>query len=259
MGQWDPMSETPEQTESGWVTEAVRLTLFPVPGERVATNSWEEIAGGIATQVNREPALGMQQEIGPFHNGRLAMVSQPDRCILLFTPEFLVSSPTSELAHLGPPAIAVERFLVAAHKLLRKDALIKRLGFGLVVLRRIASTADGLRSLFEGLHIDRDASDASEFLFQVNVPLRSELLEGDYRLNRIAKWQVLSLQVTNLSVTPEGGQMGSTFVTPIIRLELDINTPPSYPGAFSTAQVKDTIGECTSAARNILDRGGLSI
>ena len=84
------MSDTARGLDIGWLTEGVRLTLFPVPGKNVATNSWEEISGGLPTQVNREPAFGVSQEAGPFNNGRLALAwisqtragwgGEPGRC-----------------------------------------------------------------------------------------------------------------------------------------------------------------------------------
>jgi hypothetical protein len=59
------MSDTARGPDIGWLTEGVRLTLFPVPGKNVATNPWEEISGGLPTQVNREPAFGVHRRQAP--------------------------------------------------------------------------------------------------------------------------------------------------------------------------------------------------
>lgn len=253
------MTETARGTHNGWLTEAVRLTLFPVHGKSVATHSWEEISGGLPTQVNREPALGVSQEVGPFRDGRLALVTQPDRSILLFTPEPLVYSPMTELTHLGEPNVAIERFLVAAKKLLKDEALVKRVGVGLVLAYPVASVLEGLRDVFRGLDINRDASQISDFLLQINAPILSKLLGESYRLNRLAKWQVMQLQLVNMLVSPEGGQIANTFAVPVIRLELDINTPPDYADSFDAAKVENIVDECLAAAQDILAQGGLTI
>jgi hypothetical protein len=89
--------------------------------------------------------------------------------------------------------------------------------------------------------------------------MSTDTLGNAYRLNRLAKWQVLSLQLINMLVSPEGGQIANTFTIPVIRLELDINTPPDYSDTFGPVQVAKIVNESLAVAQDIVAQGGLTI
>jgi hypothetical protein len=243
----------------GWLTEQIRVTLFPVHGRTVATNSWEGIVGTPPNQINREPALAVSQESGPFREGRLSLINQPDRSILVFSAEPFGPTPTTEVLNLGEPEAAMTRFTPAIKKLLNSETVSSRVGVGVALISPVSSVSEGLRLVFNGLQMGRDTSDVLDFLFQINVPIPSTTLGGSVRLNRLAKWQVFSLQLITMMIGPEGGQVANSFAQPVIRLELDINTPPNYSETCDAAKIGAVVDECLEAALTLVKEGGLSI
>jgi hypothetical protein len=143
-----------------------------------------------------------------------------------------------------------------ARQFLGSDSAVQRMGVGVNVVLPVPSVADGLRRVFSGLHIQRDASDISDFVLQMNLPTQSAAFE--FRLNRLLKWQAVALRVVNMAIGPESRPVTHAFDVPVVRLELDINTPPGYQGSFDASQVSQLIDECFGEAQRVIADGGFS-
>jgi hypothetical protein len=106
----------------------------------------------------------------------------------------------------------------------------KRLAFGAVLLSEVPNVENGnavLRRFLPKFEIDDDSVD---FFYQINRRRNSTSGIKGLRINRLSKWSVSSVTEAVLEPQEVTVQLPMAIVRHAVRLELDVNTVPEFPG-----------------------------
>ena len=249
-------SQNKPRKETDWQAESVRATAFPSPGSLSidSSNWWETIVGEPPENRVAQPKVGVLQEQGHFSNGMLTLISQPARIDWLFTqpnPDE-VNWSLEDCTEVFQPMIS--RWLVAAPSL-------QRLAFGAVLRLPVSDRKEGYEALSRFLHnVKLDPAGSTEFLFQINRPRQSKIVEG-LSINRLSKWSVALLQQVTYSVQPPQTapfQIMSQEENAFCRVELDINTMPDVDGELATEVLPQIFDELVLLGKEIASAGDIA-
>ena len=250
-------SSSPQVAGLKWSTESIRLSVFSATHQEIEPALWRRLAGKPADEVIERPAQSLRQEFGAFAGGRLIVAQQPLRTdlILAANPPPPSSDPSqSPVIDIGPFDSALPDFLSVAEEYLASAPEMQRLAFGPVLVSPAAnlSSAYSLISQFlPALKIDAESS--RDLFYQINRPRISSAVRN-LRINRLAKWQVVELQL--FQIDPSVKAPASISSTPLLRLELDINTAAENTQPLKD-QAKDLLSEMTQLAQEIATRGDI--
>jgi hypothetical protein len=244
-----------------WVVENLRLTVFPA-GESTArpTDWWQHVAGVDPDQVSTSGKRAVSSAEGTFKGKKLMLRSVLDRIDWFLVP---TDSATEEaVLNSEPPAIghAAEAFAlfssIVEKWLLSSDLpTINRIAFGGTLLNPVGDRRNAYVSLGEYIPVEIDP-DSSDLLYQINLPhIESPSVPG-LEFNRLSKWLVTHHE---FFAVPIGGVQGTPIAqgsSPVaIRLELDINTMPTFKGPIHRDKLSSVYHELVQAARNIVSNG----
>jgi hypothetical protein len=122
----------------------------------------------------------------------------------------------------------------------------------------VKDRAEGHRRLLQyapGLPID--SAEATDVLFQINRPRQNSVGVADLTINRLTKWSVDQVMMQTLLVQVSGGQTvtseGSELI--LLRLELDINTAPTFRGRLQPDQSEPLYEEMMAMGADISEKG----
>jgi len=243
-----------------WQTEFVRVSAFPISGATVVLpNSWKEITGDDPDEISKHPPPMQSLEAGPFFVGRLSVGHQPGRIDLVLMPDQTSPSEGLQLRHVGDFGSAMDSFLPAVRKMFRPQMVMQRLAIGAVLLHPVHSVEDGYKVLRSILPVAREIpAIASDFLLQLNVPITLNVVSiSDIQINRLLRWNVARFQIMNMV----GGSgvptqiVGGTEI-PVVRVEMDINTPVDLAVPLSYQNILDVIDHLAAQARAIAANRG---
>jgi hypothetical protein len=129
---------------------------------------------------------------------------------------------------------------------------VNRMAVGLVLLEPVPTKEAGYQRLNEHLdpHVKLDPR-SSEFRYQVNRPRPSAVLEGN--VNRVSEWSVARLQATKSGMDFKPGDFSY-----MVRLALDINTPPDAPEAIPHDRQGEVIEELLELGLEIAREGDIA-
>ena len=98
--------------------------------------------------------------------------------------------------------------------------------------------------------------ESSDFLYQINLPpvLSTTGIE-DLRLNRLSKWSIEAWKSIALRITATTVQAQPVPQASALRLELDINTVPTFAGPIPQERLVDVYRELVAAGREIAANG----
>jgi len=130
-----------------------------------------------------------------------------------------------------------------------------RIALGLVLTSPTADRASGYRELadfVDGVPADPNATD---FVYQVNIPRDSRADVAGLRVNRLSKWSVMLSRL--LTIIPMASSP-SQFIGPDfhhLRLELDISTDAGFGSLLPRDKVQLIIDDLFDGAQEICAQG----
>jgi hypothetical protein len=243
-----------------WRAQLIRLTAFAPLGATFSGEVdkwWQVVAGEPPESKNekpRESVVTLEGGIGP---GRLSLACTLNRVDWVLAAE--ISLQTGK----EPPALGlypeIEQFFSAKlAEWWKVCPPLVRLAWGAVVIQPVDSKATGYRTLQGYLRDVRlDEKSSSEFLYQINRPRKSSVVNG-LVINRLQKWSVGLIQLFNLQV---GGasHIQSSFEPgfSMCRLELDINSAYERTEPISSGQIPPLYAELVSTGKEIAIKGDI--
>ncbi len=168
------------------------------------------------------------------------------------------SPPADPLRSLGPWTECIAAFDAVATTWLAQPDLpqIERIAIGAVLLHRESTKEAGYERLGDYIPL-RPPADASDFLYQINRPVTSGTGITNLRINRLTKWSTALFRAVEFSLV-----LGRATVAPVehtaayaLRLELDINTAPDFPGPLPADRLVDIYRELMNLGRGIAAEG----
>ena len=198
-----------------WQVESLRFTLF-FPKKHGVTNLWESITGLPPQNRTERPQEGLLVEDGIWEDNTLAVSVRPERIDIVIS-----SSPVDipELPNIGD----LEVIILKARNLLEKLHFdeVMRIAFGLILLHPEQDHSNAYQSLEKLLPNVSIESDASNFLYQVTLPIQSEI-DSSIRINSLRRFSASLMRLINFNINGISNLNDvELFAT---RLELDINT-----------------------------------
>jgi len=244
-----------------WIVESLRLTVFP-SGESTVRPAewWQQVTGVDPDQVSTSGKKALSSAEGTFEGRKLVLRSVLDRLDWFLVPtdsateEAVVSS---EPPAIGQAADAFASFSSIVEKWFLSGDLptINRVAFGGTLLNPVGDRRNAYVSLKEYIPVEIDP-DSSDLLYQINLPRVESLSVPGLGLNRLSKWLVTHHE---FFAVPIGGVLGTPIAhgssPTAIRLELDINTMPTFMGPILKDKLTGVYHELVQAARNIVLNG----
>ena len=234
-----------------WLAESVRFTAFYTDDTDAKAPFYEELYDAKPDRVVERPNEGVRQELGIFGDHRLALSNRPGRTdLLLATPKSPDSIP---YAQIGPYEEALRAFKPIVMKWFRKSPPLKRLAVGLILILECPTKVEGYALLKKLLPVPEfDPKIETDIFWQVNRPRPSKVVHG-LRINRLSKWQVVEVRI--LSVGIDGKSNPATPGTPLLQLELDINTDGERTAPFKKSALNPLLEELTKLSIEIASVG----
>ena len=244
-----------------WEAEQLRATFFVAPGVNVVDSGswWESVVGAPPEEVRNRPGERTIHTSGSLHGKHLTLINRPERIDWIFQARIEPSDapPSSGFPSLGPHPEQLRQFLRLLADWSRSDLAVVRLAMGSILVKPMATLAQGYRELALLLpSAQYDAEKVSDLFYQINRPRPSQFVSG-LRINRLSKWSVMQAGSIGLTLGPEGGAvLPSPPSRYACRLELDINTAVSRH-ALSSDQIGSLLGELEELGLDIADRGDI--
>lgn len=234
-----------------WLVRTHRLTLFLHPDAKLdEIPSWEQLTGSEPdTQLSK---AGRFHEQGPFQGGQLVAQKQPLRFDLLQTGAPADAGPDADV-YIGDLKSARPSFVALANQVLESHVGIQRLAFGCQLACPVAERSEAYELLSDHIaHLELDLKDAQDFLYQINRPRVSEVVQN-LKINRLTKWAVV--QEEFLTVNTGTGQTVRERLGLSAQIETDISTDGARQEAFPDEQVTPLFSELTQLSDEIGERG----
>jgi hypothetical protein len=235
-----------------WQAEQIRLTVFAMSEVQTEQQWWEDIAHSEPDDVNLSPRRRSASIQGAYGPGTLALRIELGRVDWLLVPSQAAigeSITTSELPSLGAALNAFETFSGAVERWLARDDLpvVGRIAFGSTLIHPEASRNDAYARVPDYVPVQLPP-ESSDFLFQINRPQRSATGIDGLTINRLSKWYVVQLMIVPSAVAhpPE---------TASLRVELDINTAPTFPGPIPRERLVELYRELFSEGMRVAADG----
>lgn len=236
-----------------WQAEQARLTVFATSeAQRSPEQWWEEIVHSEPDDVTLSPKKRSGSVQGAYGPGTLVLRTEPGRIDWLFGPgkaEVEESITTSELPSLGTALNALDTFSGVVEQWLALDDLpvVGRMAFGAALIHPETDRDAAYDRLPDYVPVQLPPR-SSDFLFQINRPQRSATAIEGLIVNRLSKWNVVQLRIMPTAVA-------RTFETFNLRLELDINTAPTFPGPIPRERLFELYRELFAEGMQIATSG----
>lgn len=248
-------------TAPDWKVGLVRLTCFVPPGVAYKDPGWwEKFIGQPPEAKTAKPKEGSEVISGPGLGGAATLSLDPSRIDwILNTAEEVTNSP--DLPTLGGFRDVAGKFRDFASDWLKVAPTANRIAFGALLLLPAKDRQEGYRGLSQILKtVEVDPVDSEDFLFQINRPRKSQVLEG-LRINRLTKWSVGVLRGLSLRlIAGKANVMANANIASshyFCRLELDVNTDAERIEPLPPQHMAEIFGELVDQATEIAERGDL--
>lgn len=244
-----------------WRAEQLRLTVFPVPGATTrSADWWEAVTGSPPDESTANPKKGSAIVSGSFGQGKLVLRLEPDRIDWLLVPADIEAlPPEGEFPHLGAVTDVLGGFSDLVERWLARNDVpdAARLAFGAVLRHPEADRRSGYLRLPDYVPV-RVHPDSTDFLYQINLPVASRIGIDSLQINRLSKWSVAAYRLFAVTFsTTAGGVARQNIQEPVyaLRLELDINTAPTFEGPLPRARLVDVYRELVNLGRDVAATG----
>lgn len=242
-----------ERFNPEWSIESLRLTLFASGAPTADPASvWQSVMGVQPDNRITRPKENLHQDDATIDGIKFVMSSQPTR-----TDWFAESANTLE----GTEHVSTRDMLGSYVALMRRwivtSPAIPRMAFGAVLVHPVPDQRIGNVFLAKYLpNLKVEASEISDLIYQVNRIRDSRTGLKDLKVNRLAKWSVMSLTKLNIGHNPPS--LDTTNVRNICRLELDINTIAEYRPNLPANRLQDILNELVAFGVEISTLGDIS-
>jgi hypothetical protein len=135
---------------------------------------------------------------------------------------------------------------------------IQRIALGPVLFSPVADLQEGYRRLVPLLHtVNIDPDGTADLFYQINRPRVSRLGIPALRINRLSKWSVIVSQQVLVRMSPGAPQLIETQPVVACRVEMDINTAPSFEGDLPRDRLADIVDEMADLTLELAVRGDI--
>lgn len=234
--------------------ESFRFTVFTAsPVVFREQNWWADIVGEPPENEANVPKLGQYQQTGPFENGVLGLVIQPDRIDWQWSPEFDLAS-QDKFPTLGEPTVTSIAFGNLMKKWIEFCPKAVRLAYGETIIRSVTNRDEGYEEVVKLINFQiGDLKGAADFMFQINWPRKSSAVP-DLSINRLTNWSVakftrLRLPIVNAKSYPT---REDSFA---VRLVMDINTDGERQEELPSSSILLLFEEMETLAKEIVEKG----
>ncbi|MGA2600060.1 MAG: hypothetical protein ABSH09_24085 [Bryobacteraceae bacterium] len=237
---------------ANWTLESARLTVFLEPNFTRFPTLWDDVVGEEPeTSIFQKPTA-MRVAYGPFAGGRLQLQAQPVRLDWIFdAPE--PGDETGKRNTLGAFPDGATPLLELVYRWAKSNSFpeTRRIALGFTLITPALDRLSGyreLRNFIDGVPANEEASD---FLYQVNIPRKSTTGIEGLTINRLSKWSVMLVRLMALS------SFGAVLEGPensVVHLDLDINTPQNF-GMIPKERIREVIDDLLSGALEISNSG----
>jgi|GEM_PF-1843818 len=236
-----------------WGIDSVRFSVFTDPNFVVPPTLWRDCVGDEPETSTYQRANATKVEVGPFAEGRLTLQVQPMRVDWVHEP--LVSLGQQGVSVLGPFPDAADPLLDLSRRWASSNSFpgTPRIALGLVVSSSTTDRASGYRelaNLIEGVPTNPEASD---FMYQVNIPRTAHVDIAGLKVNRLSKWGVALIRQFVVAGTAAPTTQVVAPDIHCLRLELDINTNPDFEGLLPRRRVTAIIDDLFDGAKEICE------
>ncbi len=238
-----------------WQVQTLRATAFLLDVPRMDAGWWDKLIPEPPEARVSRPKEGINEEDGPFENGKLILRTQPARIDWQYTFDIEKSE---GIASLGSFYNTEYGFFNIVRRWLTLCNDIKRLAFGAILLYPVSNREEGYRLISNYLpFVELDPVNSSDFLYQINRPYESKVFPPII-INRLSKWSVAKFQQFKIELS------GEEKVHPTIlqesyfcRLELDINNSPEGVDQLPNDKLVPIFDELSSVANEISLNGDI--
>lgn len=256
--------QTPVQMRQ-WLVETVRATIFPAPGATFDVATWWHQATGRDPESRTEkPATREHVEEGSFDGAsdgvRLVLIKNPLGIIQWQLNLLVPTEPPSDVLHVGPLVEVQPRFSEMLRRWFPSCPPASRIAFGAVVLLPVSGHREGYERLGSLLRrsVNVDPEGSSDFLYRINRQRQSAAFDRDrLRINRLSTWTVLKMSTMVASAGAAGRPGRIIEERYACRVELDINTAPTYDGVFQSEAAALVFEELEQMGLQILAEGDI--
>lgn len=238
-----------------WLAETLRVSVFAMPGTPLTPKSWEDVFGTQPDQVMRQPGMPSIQA-GAKDAARWQIMHQLNRVDIIVSPESPTSPPT-DIMTVGEFEARLSPLLNLAAKVIDPTAVVQRIAVGAILLNTVDSIRDGLRR-FQTIvpQVRRLPENSTDIFFQINVPIVTSDPIPEFLVNRLVKWQITNIYLLGVQQAPSVfPQLTTTAVRPVLRLELDINTPMERTTPIPTDKLEALLGRLGEIAKGLAKTG----
>lgn len=251
------LAGNPRATPDEWNAEALRLTVFLVPGTVANPNNWwRSVADSEPENSETKPRVGVRVDSGEFKDGLLVMQSQPNRV------DWIYGNRPGELDDPFQPNFGqrLPLFSEAVITWLRGCPAITRLAFGVSLILETTSKNDSYHLLSNYLNFDLEPESSSDFNYQINRGRLSRTVP-ELWINRMTRWSAVRhvklMGNLNLSESPSNFSLSSSDHSHGAKLELDINTSAERNAAIPDGARLQLYSELVQLAIEIVREGDI--
>ena len=253
-----PTTAEPEDEQLPWSAEALRLTLFPVPGESLNI-SWEDTVGEPPESSQQQPRIKTGIEVGPLgaaEAGRtLEVQTNP------FQTNWVIGSrtgPGEEALRADSPmemSGAVDALRQLAARIFKMQPRVTRMAFGAQLRQSTETQSAAYRLIPRYLPFEPDAKRSSDFIYQINFPRPSGSVEG-ITINRLSQWAVVTTSSVLISVDGSDAPLTGSkeLISVALQVTLDINNSPNR-GELPVDSLEGLFEEMLTAGLEICAKG----
>lgn len=248
------MSEAERQKGTVWFAEQIRTTVFPMSMEDPGTAvSWEQLVGEAPARVENQPRDRIKITRGPFAEGELILAEYPDRLDFVYVGR----QPNVDLPMLPSPGRyrdSIEHVIEIVHQWLSGFQELKRIAFAPNVICLSKNKEDSYAQLNRLLPFVNVDPESQEFLFQVNRP-RKSLIVNELTVNRLSKWSAIRFRsLIGLGAKENKIETKEFFA---YKLELDVNTDNDYVPNFKQDLIIPLFNELRELSEEIMEMGDI--
>jgi hypothetical protein len=228
------------------------MSLFVTPDTATPSTLWRVVVGDEPETSVFQRASSTRIESGPFAEGTLTLQVQPIRIDWAYEPLGIEANAQPRV--LGTFPSAAEPLIKLGHRWIESNSFpaAQRIAIGLILISATPDRASGYRELSEFIDGVPEASDATDFQYQINRPRPSAVDIEGLQLNRLSRWSVGAYKTVTLV---SGGNPIQSPLVSHLRLELDINTNADFHGLLSPARAGDVIDDLFRGAKEISKQG----
>ena len=241
-----------------WHTTKLRITAFtttPLQGSIITW--WKDLINDEPAEQTSFPKKGIYRFSGPYLDGILTLNIEPVR-IDWFYDTIIDKENKSTIDTFSE---GLNKFIPLMSKWFEyiPEIPIGRLALGTILQIPVKNRKIGYEIISSYLpDITLDSENSSDFFYQINRPRASKLNIDDLVINRLSKWQVISI----ISGQTPLGQSELGYI-PFMedyscRLELDINTSNKFKGLLPSDKTNDIFQELVELGKEIAEKGDIS-